>query len=782
MFVLYASRTLRTTAIGLAFALMLAGLMMIWPSSPVLADGELITPNVAVITNTVELASTTSFIQVPVTLTVGSAEIGSLAFALSYDVSCLRIEDAAQDVAFALPGGGFTGSALNDSANGVLRISIWDATTPIGALGDGNIVTITFTLEPSCRTGAQDVVDVLFTFADETFANPSGQPVAGAAYGGVYHLDVNQFPTDISFTRDDDNAKENNSGMRSVGSLSAVDVDANDVHTFSFDSACSGSWDNQGFTISGNLLMTDLLFDYESKSSYTLCLKVTDGRGGYFSKTITLLVIDVNEAPTAILLSNNIVNVETTPVGGIIGAFSALDQDLSDSHTFALVAGAGDDDNSSFTIDGDDLKLGAALTYNPAKPVYKIRVRAQDAGGLTVVQQFNIHTIGSPQLALPGEPNVPYVIANSAPITLPILFTTKGANIVSASFAITYNTDCLTYLDAGAWQSGFNGNATEENGVIAISLNSASRSLSDGAIGHLSFGGKSSCPAASSWTSLNFTEPPVLTALGGISITAAAPQNGRLVVVHNATRGDCNADGALNAADFTATVIEIFDVESTNTGPQSLDPASWLWSPLGTYAGSAMGCDSNADRYLNVSDVICTARRYFGLACGAGVMAAASAPALVSAPAVVPVSADQPVNVPIALTTNGNSIAALALTVDFDPRQLTLDLTDVDEDDVPDAIVINAPPGMWRTAIADLAQGRIHILASGLALPFPTFTDGDIAVIQFKGSAQATSGLASITLSNVSLGGVEGENVQTEVLLLEPEGSTSNIYLPFVTH
>ncbi|MGI9459757.1 MAG: hypothetical protein ACR2NF_07150, partial [Pirellulales bacterium] len=61
-----------------------------------------------------------------------------------------------------------------------------------------------------------------------------------------------------------------------------------------------------------------------------------------------------NRAPTGINLSSNTV-VENSPVGTVIGMLEAIDSDFGDSFTFELVAGEGDSDNASFSVDGRQL-------------------------------------------------------------------------------------------------------------------------------------------------------------------------------------------------------------------------------------------------------------------------------------------------------------------------------------------------------------------------------------------------------------------------------------------
>ncbi|MFN3980900.1 MAG: hypothetical protein ACK4SA_11015 [Caldilinea sp.] len=783
---LYRHKTLATAIACITLPVLLAALLALWPAMPAYAEGDPVTPNVAVITTTVKLASTTAFINVPVTLTVGTASVSSLGFRLDYDQSCLSIADIDADVSLLLANG-FAGSKANNPTEGKLDVSVWWGPNdpPVGTLDDGDIVNIKFMLEPGCRNAITDVVDAAFAFSNVTFADQSSAPVEGAAYGGVYHLDVNQFPTDVTLTRDDDGAKENIDTFRRVGGLDATDVDSEDEHSFSLVSTCTGgAWDNQGFVISGSDLKTNLIFDYETKSSYSVCIEANDGRGGVLAKVVSFGVVDVNEAPTMISLDNNLVVAGTKASGDVVGAFTTVDPDNGQTHTYSLVSGVGDTDNGSFTIDGSNLKLAFDPVYNPAKPLYKIRVQTKDNGDgeLTLAQQFNIIVVGKPTLSLPTHPDVPYVIADSVPVTLPINFSASGNTILSATMSITYSSDCLTYTTSSGWQSGTSGSATDNSGAIEIEITSAGNALRDGAIGYLSFTGKSSCVGVNSWTLLNFIGTPDLRTTGNLQVTPTTPTNGKLVVVNNAARGDCNSDGAVNAGDFTATAREIWDESSEleDVTPR-LPDKSWLWTPLGVYSGSAMGCDSNVDRYIDIADLVCTVRRYFGATSCSSVAAAVSQLPVISAPSAVLANANTVIDLPIHLETNGRDVAAIAFTVNFDPEKLLLDDTDADQDGIPDMISLNAPASMMQMVMVESEQGRIDVMASGVMPPLPLLSDGVIANIRLTGSSQASNAFAPVTITNVSLGDAEGSSMQAEVVMLTPEGTTPGIFLPLVT-
>ena len=81
----------------------------------------------------------------------------------------------------------------------------------------------------------------------------------------------------------------------------------------------------------------------------------------------------------------------------------------------------------------------------------------------------------------------------------------------------------------------------------------------------------------------------------------------------------------------------------------------------------------------------------------------------------------------------------------------------------------------------DAALGQIHIMLSGVIMPMPMLADGKLASIYLTGSAQATGALAQVTLTDVSLGDADGNEVPAEVQVLAPDGIQPGLFLPLVT-
>ena len=106
--------------------------------------------------------------------------------------------------------------------------------------------------------------------------------------------DVNEPPTDISLSPS--SIAENQPVDTTVGTLSVTDQDVGQEHNFYF---CS-SPDTVNFTIHNLTVVTTAVFDYETKSSYTICIGTIDTPGLSFEKQFTINVTNVDDPPTAV--------------------------------------------------------------------------------------------------------------------------------------------------------------------------------------------------------------------------------------------------------------------------------------------------------------------------------------------------------------------------------------------------------------------------------------------------------------------------------------------------
>ena len=372
-----------------------------------------------------------------------------------------------------------------------------------------------------------------------------------------------------------------------VGKLSIFDPDG-DAPTYTLSSSCGsgGPFANGDFTLSGSTLKTAVIFDFEATPSRAICVEANDGQGGIFAAPLTVTITDVNEPPTGIVLHGNTV-WEGAAVGTLVGTFSTSgDPEAGQTFSYSLVSGDGSADNGKFTIDDNRLKIAIVPDF-ATQYLYYIRVRSTDTGAPAqyVEKQFAVHVLDHSLLSI-GDT---FVVRHNETIGIPVAFVANGNAPTVASFGITYNAACLTY----AGISGGTGIAGV--GVVTVSTTGP---FSNGTLVTLNFTANFACPSGTS-VPLGITGASLADANGPLPVET---DEGKVLVISNTARGDCNSDGFVNAGDFSAIVLETFDS----------DLPWWLDAPQSDFPGSPAGCDANASKYIDVADVVCTVLVVFG--------------------------------------------------------------------------------------------------------------------------------------------------------------------------
>ncbi|MBI5568946.1 MAG: VCBS repeat-containing protein [Desulfomonile tiedjei] len=192
---------------------------------------------------------------------------------------------------------------------------------------------------------------------------------------------VNDAPTDITLGN---STIAENAGLNAlVGTFTSTDPDAGD--TFVYALVQGEEW----FTISGNQLLANTSFDYETlPNDYSIRVQVTDqnGAGLSFESDFTITVTDVNEVPTDISLIGSTV-AENLPADTVVGTLGATDQDTGQTFTYSLVSNP----DGAFQIVGNELQTGKSLDHE-ATPTIDVTVRVTDSGtpGLSYDKVFTI--------------------------------------------------------------------------------------------------------------------------------------------------------------------------------------------------------------------------------------------------------------------------------------------------------------------------------------------------------------------------------------------------------
>ena len=148
--------------------------------------------------------------------------------------------------------------------------------------------------------------------------------------------------------------------------------------------AGTGSDDNADFSIEGDRLKSNKIFDFETKTSYSIRIKTTDKNKKSFQKKFTITIENID----GIFLSKRTITEEQAK-GTVIGSLTAEGTSSGKSYTYELVAGIGSNDNADFTIDGNQLKSNKVFDFE-TKASYSIRIQTTDKSKQTFTKAFTI--------------------------------------------------------------------------------------------------------------------------------------------------------------------------------------------------------------------------------------------------------------------------------------------------------------------------------------------------------------------------------------------------------
>jgi hypothetical protein len=135
---------------------------------------------------------------------------------------------------------------------------------------------------------------------------------------------VNEAPTNISLSAS--SIAENQAVNTVVGTLSATDPDAGATFTFSLACAVAGA-DDGSFNIIGTNLRSSASFNFETKSSYSICVRVTDQGPLTFDKNFTINVTDLDEVAPDTTIDSHPNDPSNSPNAGF--TFSSPDSDVA---------------------------------------------------------------------------------------------------------------------------------------------------------------------------------------------------------------------------------------------------------------------------------------------------------------------------------------------------------------------------------------------------------------------------------------------------------------------
>ena len=291
--------------------------------------------------------------------------------------SAVSASDADNDTLSYSLGSTEASSFSIDSSSGQLRTS--------ASLDFETKDSYSVTINVSDGNGGSDTISVTINITDIDETVPNNAPV---------------FTDGSSTSR---SVAENTSSGVNIGSaVSATDAD-NDTLSYSLDRADASSL---SIDSSSGQLRTNASLDYETKSSYSVTVEVSDGKGGSDSISVTINVTDVDE-----ILSNN------APVftDGSSTSRSVTENTQADTNIGSAVSATDADDTLTYSLSGTNaslfdivsssgqLKTKSTLNHE-SKSAYSVTIIASD-GSLTdsISVTINVTDVNEAPVFADGE-------------------------------------------------------------------------------------------------------------------------------------------------------------------------------------------------------------------------------------------------------------------------------------------------------------------------------------------------------------------------------------------
>ncbi|MEO5339744.1 MAG: DUF4347 domain-containing protein [Magnetococcus sp. MYC-9] len=330
---------------------------------------------------------------------------------------------------------------------------------------------------------------------------------------------------------------ENSSTSTTVYTAAASDVDSGDTLTYSL-----GGTDAASFSInsaSGAVTLNSSA-NYETTTSYSITVTVTDSGGLTASQGVTVSVTNVNEAPT--FSSGSTASIaENSSTSTVIYTAAASDVDSGDSVTYSLSG----TDAASFSINSSSgaVTLNSSPNYESTSS-YSISVVATDSGGLASSQGVTV-----------GVTNVNEAPTFSSGSTASIAENSSTSTVVYTGVAVDVDSgDTLTYSLGGTDAVSFSIN--NSSGVVTLN----------------------SSPNYESTSSYSIT----LTATDGSGLTATQSVTVSVTDVNESPTGSVTLSG-------TATQGETLTVSNSLADDDGLGTISYQWLADGVAISGATG-------------------------------------------------------------------------------------------------------------------------------------------------------------------------------------------------
>ncbi len=321
---------------------------------------------------------------IPITLTANDS--GNLEFQKQFTITVADVNEAPTGVTIA--GSQVRQGVDGDTVGQLTVVDPDDGDTFNLTASDARFEVVNGVLKLRAGQSVTDAVGTMFSINVTATDTTNSALTFTQSLTLTVGADANRAPTDITLASTSVN--ENATGA-TVGAVTVVDPDSGDSHTITVS-------DNRFEIANGELrLKSTTTFDHETTESIPVTITAVDAGNLQFQKQFTITVNDVNEAPTAIALSNLTI-IEGTD-GAVVGTVTVTDPDDGQAHTLTV-------DDTRFEVAGGQLKLKAGQTlHSTTESTVTLVITAQDNGSpnLSLQQSFTITVASSSSNLAPSD-------------------------------------------------------------------------------------------------------------------------------------------------------------------------------------------------------------------------------------------------------------------------------------------------------------------------------------------------------------------------------------------
>ena len=510
---------------------------------------------------------------------------------------------------------------------------------------------------------------------------------------------------------------------------------------------------------------------------------VNDGSGGFACADLSPEVLNTRDVTLSDVDGDNDLDVVLTNDPGPdhvcmndgSGSFTCANINPDSFGAYEVVLGDLDGDNDLDAVFANANQINRACTNDGSGGFTCAPVSGDSFFTRGVALSSTLQT--APELSIattiPG--------AESEAVDVALDFSANGSQIVASAFSVDYDETCLSFDDtdvspADGIPDGLTlsipgdfdvtafhdlGDSDGEIDILISDLSPPFATLPDGPLATATF--TATCSPSLGSTELAtvaFSSAPTATYSNDQAQDVDGTETDGSVEIYPGPRGDCNSNGTLSVADIVGESLEIFDGDGT----------LWTDAGAGTFVGSPVGCDANADTTINAGDVSCTTLLIFGDTCSGGgsLTLTQGEPRLVIDGSTL-LRRGESLWLPVRLQSRGQAISSLVFSLDVSPRLLIIDPSDRDRDGIPDAVRFPAGTPSMANIRFDSGDrdGELDVLISNLS--GTALADGVVLEIQVEALRRTliARGLQFSTAPEASFGSVGGKSISGQAVVVQ---------------